>query len=70
VIIFDVERIRSFYEERNIGFDFDYNNEHYVAALKFPPGTTQFDDNVPIWVSRYFFGRVSREFLSLRDWME
>jgi hypothetical protein len=70
MVILDAQQMRSFYEERNIGFDFSTEDKKYVAALKFPAGTTKFDDNEPIWLSRQFFGRVGREFLSLRDWME
>jgi hypothetical protein len=71
LVIFDVQRIRSYFEERHIRFDFqDDNNNEYVAALTFPAGTTQFDDNVPVRASRHFFGRVCREFLSLQDWMD
>ena len=71
LVLVDIDRIRTFYEERNIGFEFLYDDdEDYVVALSFPAGTTQLDSDLPVQVSRYFFRRISYEFLSLRNWLE
>ena len=70
LVLIDVERLRSFYKERNIGSEFHSDDRDYVADLTFPSGRTQFDDDLPVRVSRYFFGRVCYEFLSLLNWLE
>jgi len=71
LVLVDIDRIRTFYEERNIGFEFHYDaDDDYVVALTFPAGTTQLDSDLPVQVSRYFFGRICCEFLSFRNWLE
>lgn len=70
-VFVDIERMRSFYQERSIDFEFiDDNDGDCVVALTFPAGRTHLNDDLPVRVSRYFFGRICCEFLSLRDWLE
>jgi hypothetical protein len=70
-VFVDLKRMRSFYQERNIGFEFiPDEDDDYIVALKFPSNRTQFNHDRTVKVSRYFFGRICSEFLSLRDWLE